>query len=53
MQAINTRLTDRRCGVDILMPQPIVAAIELLEHTNRKAYVTYEMVPCLVTLTDL
>jgi len=30
-----------------------VLGSKLLYHTNRKPYLTYRMVPCLVTLTDL
>ena len=30
-----------------------VLGTKLLLHTNRKLYLTYEMVLCLVTLTDL
>ena len=38
-----------------LEPRPPVGpmCIKVIWHTNRKPYLTYRMVPCLVTLTDL
>ena len=30
-----------------------VLRIKLVQHSNRKPYLTYQMIPCLVTLTDL